>query len=118
MPPLRRSRGRVAAAAAVRRSLHSRGMSRLLPCPDCGGSGARTSERGRAAEDCPSCRATGFLYPDPELRGLFRELLRDEHLLLMAGDGVTRRLLLEGLVRLELRVERVERALAAQRPPV
>jgi hypothetical protein len=86
-------------------------MSRLLPCPDCGGTGTRTSERGRSAEECPTCRATGFLYPDPELRGLFRELLRDEHLLLTAGDGVTRRLLLEGLARLEQRVEQLEQAL-------
>ena len=86
-------------------------MSRLLPCPDCSGTGTRTSERGRVAEECPSCRATGFLYPDPELRGLFRELLRDEQLLLTAGDGVTRRLLLEGLARLEQRVERIERSL-------
>jgi hypothetical protein len=93
-------------------------MSRLLSCPDCGGSGMRTSDRGRAAEDCPSCRATGFLYPDPELRGLFRELLRDEHLLLTAGDGVTRRLLLEGLARLEQRVERIERELEGRRGPL
>ena len=53
-------------------------MSKITPVILCGGSGTRTSERGRAAEECPSCRATGFLYPDPELRGLFRELLRDE----------------------------------------
>jgi hypothetical protein len=83
-------------------------VSRLHPCPDCCGSGLRTSDRGRPAEECSTCAATGIAYPDPGLRGLFQEMLRDEHLLLTAGDGVTRRLLLEGLVRLEQRVERLE----------
>ena len=90
-------------------------MSRLHTCPDCGGTGQRTFDRGRPAEDCSTCSATGFAYPDPQLRGLFRELLRDEHLLLVAGDGVTRKLLLEGLARLEQRVERIEHELDEQR---
>ena len=91
-------------------------MSRLLPCPDCDARGTRLPARG-GAEECPTCRGTGFLYPDPELRGLFRELLRDEHLLLTAGEGVTRRLLLEGLARLEQRVERIEQELARRGGP-
>jgi hypothetical protein len=81
-------------------------VPRLGICPQCQGAGAIGFETGPAAEPCTGCQGTGRTYPEPQWRGLFREMINEKGVLL----DPEWRLLLEGLVALEERVATLEAA--------
>ncbi|HVV56830.1 MAG TPA: hypothetical protein VHC45_00600 [Gaiellaceae bacterium] len=94
-------------------------MARVHVCADCGGTGARTYERGRPVERCTACRGAGVVFADPATAARdARELVTapapsPELLALGPGGGV--RALAAALELLEERLAAAEAELARRR---